>query len=254
MIFSNPPNDWEQLESRIWQILTECGCIAERSKRIVLPRGEVQVDVYALDRTREPNLVIVCECKHWNKPVNQNAVHAFRTVISEIGAHVGLMISSKGFQSGAVKAAKNTNVELLTWEQFEERFYERWFEAMQKKLAGVADEVFDYSDYFHRRTTSVLHGIPERVRELQLLWARFSAYTEATSSFSMLFRRHPPKFPIEIVDPRPGIQEIRTIKIADASTYFELLFASARPAIDAYESFIAKYAEKGAASRDADKM
>src|SRR4051794_8746202 len=94
-------------------------------------------------------------------------------------------ISANGFQSGALEAARNTNIHLVTWNEFQERFFDRWFEAMRIRLAAVADEVFEYSDYFHRRTTSVLHAIPERVEELMTLHHRCSAYASATSYHHM---------------------------------------------------------------------
>jgi Restriction endonuclease len=245
MIFIDKPRDWKDLESKVCQILAECGCQTERSKHIVLPRGEVNIDVYALDTVREPNLIMVCECKHWRKRVSQTVVHAFRTLLVETGAHVGFLISSAGFQAGAVKAAKKTNVELVTWEAFQERFYDRWFKAMRIELAAVADEVFEYSDYFHRRTISVLHGIPTRVKELQGLWHRFSAYTNA-SSYNHLWNDQRSAFPIKIIDPRPRLKKMRTISIKDGRTYFDLMFASAKPAIDTYEAFISKYAQEDA--------
>jgi hypothetical protein len=240
VIFSDKPRDWKDLESKVCQIFLECGCQTERSKHIVLPRGEVAIDVYALDTVREPNLIIVCECKHWRKRISQSVVHAFRTVVAETGAHVGFLISSAGFQTGAVETAKKTNLELVTWQQFQERFYDRWKESMRAKLAIMADEVFDYSDYFHRRTTSVLHAIPERVQELESLWQRFSAYSGATS-YSHLWRGSP-TFPIEIID--PSSPRIRKIRIKDGRTYFDLMFASAKPALDAYEAFITKYTKE----------
>src|SRR5260370_33631163 len=108
MIFSDAPRVWSELEVRVCQILTECGCSAERSKHLDLPRGGVNIDVYAEDPTREPHLIIVCECKRWQASVSQTVVHAFRTVVSEIGAHVGFIVSAAGFQSGAIAAAENT--------------------------------------------------------------------------------------------------------------------------------------------------
>jgi hypothetical protein len=59
MIFADAPKDWQELENRVQQILAECGCQAERGKSMVLPRGSINVDVYALDTTRQPNLIIV---------------------------------------------------------------------------------------------------------------------------------------------------------------------------------------------------
>lgn len=244
MIFADAPEDWKELENRVQQILSECGCQAERGKSVALPRGSVDLDVYALDTTRQPNLIIVRECKHWSTPVPKHVVHAFRTVIDEIGAHIGFVISAKGFQAGALEAARNTNIELLSWDEFQRRFFDRWFEAMGVKLAAVADDVFEYSDYFHRRTTSVLHAIKERVDELMTLHQRCSAYASATSYIHML-KRERATFPIQIIDPRSAV--ITTITINDARTYFDLLIAAAPQAIAAYEDFIRKYTALDAA-------
>ena len=205
---------------------------------MALPRGSVDLDVYAQDTTREPKLIIVCECKHWSTPVPKTVVHAFRTVIDEVGAHVGFIISAKGFQAGAIEAARSTNIELLSWDEFQNRFFDRWFDAMRVKLAVVADAVFDYADYFHPRTTNVLHAISARVEELMTLHQRCSAYVTATS-YHHVFKPNRASFPLQIIDPRSA--EIRTITIPDARTYFDLLLSAAQQAIDAYEGFIAKY-------------
>ncbi len=246
MIFIDAPSDWKDLEKRVCQILSECGCRTERGKHLRIPRGVIDIDVYAEDLTREPHIVIVCECKHWKARVPKSTIHSFRTVVSETGAHVGFIVSSVGFQGGAIKAVKNTNIELVTWQQFQERFYGRWFDAMQAKLEPVVAEVSEYSDYFHRRTTSVLHAIPERVNELKALWEHFSAYTQFNVA-SFMKRRI--KFPLSISDPRPGAAAGAKLKVADARTYFDIMLASAQPAIDAYEAFISKYQKADAAAK-----
>jgi hypothetical protein len=243
MIFADAPADWEELETRVEQILSECGCQTERGKRVDLPRGTVDLDVYARDMTREPNLTIVCECKHWGTAVPKHVVHAFRTVVDEVGAHVGFIISARGFQRGAIDAARNTNIELLSWDEFQARFFDRWFEAMRVKLAAVADEIFAYSDYFHPRMTSVLHAIPERVDELMTLHQRCSAYA-STTSYHHLFKPKRASFPLQIIDPQSA--KITTITIKDARTYFDVLLRSAAQATAAYEAFIAKYQEADA--------
>jgi predicted helicase len=114
MIFIDAPREWKNLEMRVCQILSECGCRVERGKHLRLPRGGADIDVYAEDLTREPHIVIVCECKHWKTRVPKSTIHSFRTVMSETGAHVGFIVSSMGFQSGAIEAVKNTNIELVT--------------------------------------------------------------------------------------------------------------------------------------------
>ena len=57
----------------------------------------------------------------------QSVVHSFRTVVADVGANTGYVVSKSGFQSGAYKAAEYTNVELLTWSEFQEAFEVQWY-------------------------------------------------------------------------------------------------------------------------------
>jgi hypothetical protein len=90
MIFSGPPRDWEDLETKVSRIFTEAGCIASRGKTIETVRGPVDVDVVVDDKTRRPHTLILCECKNWNREVPRTVVHAFRTVVQDTGGQPGL--------------------------------------------------------------------------------------------------------------------------------------------------------------------
>lgn len=75
MIFNDATAEWQDLQTRVCQILTECGCEAERNKHIGLARGGgANIDVHAADRTREPRLLILCECKalEFESPTNRH--------------------------------------------------------------------------------------------------------------------------------------------------------------------------------------
>jgi hypothetical protein len=61
----------------------------------------------------------------WRTNVPREKVHAFRTVMDETGANRGYIISRIGFQIGAIEAADATNAELLTFEQFQERYFDK---------------------------------------------------------------------------------------------------------------------------------
>ena len=67
-----------------------------------------------------PPSVYLCECKHWRRAVPQEVVHAFRTVMADVGAHRGFIISIAGFQEGAFEAVANTNIDLVTFEELQE--------------------------------------------------------------------------------------------------------------------------------------
>jgi hypothetical protein len=73
--------DWQDLENKVRQIFLEMGCTAARRKSIKTVRGRVDVNVVVYDKTRRPHVLILCECKFWNRRVSKTAVHAFRTVV-----------------------------------------------------------------------------------------------------------------------------------------------------------------------------
>jgi Restriction endonuclease len=126
MIEEQPGRDWRDLQERVAAILEECGLDSDVNHPLDLARGKAVIDVYALDPTTTPPAVYLCECKRWRSHVPQGEVQAFRTIVSDSGAHVGLVISATGFQSGAFEVVRHTNVHLLEWQGFQDLFLERW--------------------------------------------------------------------------------------------------------------------------------
>jgi hypothetical protein len=125
-VISRSPQTWQQLQEEVALILNECGLSASTDLPVELVRGTADIDVFAIDQSHQPHSKIIIECKHWKKAVPKTVVHSIRTVVADYGAHRGMVISTKGFQSGAVEAANQTNVDLLDWEQFQAIFTERW--------------------------------------------------------------------------------------------------------------------------------
>lgn len=98
----------------------------ETEKTVTTVRGTVEIDVYAEEFSDGRKNTILCECKYWKSAVPQNMVHGFRTVMGDFGANKGYIISSGGFQSGAYEAARNTPIELVTWDEFQSLFEPAW--------------------------------------------------------------------------------------------------------------------------------
>lgn len=157
------PTDWKDLQQQVSQILKECGLEADLEKRIETVRGTVEIDVYAKDSTQTPAVIYLCECKHWESSVPQTIVHAFRTVVADYGANFGLIISSKAFQSGAYEAAKNSNVQLLTWIEFQELFVERWINNyMLPRIYREADPLIEYTEPVNSRIFRKADALPKK--------------------------------------------------------------------------------------------
>lgn len=147
MLIYPTPATWTDLQNTIARILREVGFATSSPKKLKLARGSVEVDVFSVDTTTEPNIIYTCEAKYWNKRVSKTVVHAFRSVVSDYGANVGLIISKKGFQRGAEGAAEHSNIRLMTFEEFEKLFLDRWLIRQSATTYAVADRFIALTDY-----------------------------------------------------------------------------------------------------------
>ncbi len=165
LIEAAAPRTWQDLEASVARILRECGYDVEVGKHIKLARGDVNVDVWADEHSSPPSIMIV-ECKHWASAVTKNVVHGFRTVVGDSGANLGLIVSSGGFQEGAIAAAAYSNVRLLTWEQFEQMFAIRWFRSfMSSTLGEETDALHEYMEPINARVFRKADAWPEDRRQ-----------------------------------------------------------------------------------------
>jgi hypothetical protein len=96
MIEDPYPRRWRDLQHGIARILNELGLRVEIEKKVVTPRGSVELHVFAVDEASVDNITYVIECKNWSRSVNQSIVHSFTTVMHEVGAHIGFIVSKRG--------------------------------------------------------------------------------------------------------------------------------------------------------------
>lgn len=64
----------------------------------------------------------------------------FRTIISDAGANLGIIISQNRFQRGALEEAKKTNVRLYSWLDFQKAFEGRWTKEMAERFSKLVFE------------------------------------------------------------------------------------------------------------------
>lgn len=141
------PSDWRDLQAQVARILEECGFATELEKTVRAARGSIEIDVYAEETVRGRRYSIVCECKHWKSRIPQSVVHGFRTVVAEIGANAGYVVSRNGYQDGAFKASELTNIELVTWSEFQDRFQTAWFDHhFSPTIAARLDALMTYAE------------------------------------------------------------------------------------------------------------
>nr|WP_142927688.1 restriction endonuclease [Bacillus subtilis] len=145
-IVHEPPHSWQDLELIVAKILNQCGFDAERGKQISTVRGTVDIDVFAKDNNCTPSSEYLIECKYWNTDIPQTVIHSFRTVVNDYGSQHGLIIAKKGFQSGAYEATKNSNIQLLSWNEFLSLFEKRWLQNRIRSIHHTAKPLHIYTD------------------------------------------------------------------------------------------------------------
>ncbi len=57
--------------------------------------------------------LVVVECKHWNSSVTREKVAAFHSVLEDLNAQKGILVSSGEFQSGAISYAQSKSIGLI---------------------------------------------------------------------------------------------------------------------------------------------
>lgn len=111
--------DWYQFQEDICEHFKSIGADAETNVTVQGVRTKHDIDILVKTKFLGEDLVWVVEAKKWKSNVNKLQVLGLRTIVDDIGADRGFIISEKGFQKGAIEAAQDTNIKLKTFEQLQ---------------------------------------------------------------------------------------------------------------------------------------
>lgn len=201
LITTRMPDTWQELEETVAAILRECGMDSRRTVNLKLPRGSVDIDVVATEVNDGIDNSIICECKNWRTNIPREIVHAFRTVMGEIGANRGYIISRVGFQVGAYEAAESTNVNLVTFEEFQERYFSKWYKS---RLWQIEKKIGNFNTYYEPFGKPGFHLIEseEERREYDAVWNKYIFVAALLPHFSpwtgLIGELEPPKLPLPV--------------------------------------------------------
>jgi len=244
------PETWKGLQNEVAQILSECGFCAEVDKSIKTARETVDVDLYAKDHSRIPEIEYLIQCKHWKTRVPKTIVHAFRTVVSDFGANVGLIISSAGFQSGAFDAVKKSPIKLVDWKEFQDLFINIWIgKYFAPELQKSADPLVEYTEAINSRVFRKADLLSrERKTKFRELRAKYLALAMCALPLYIRlleFGKLLPKLPL-----KESLQHLDSLGISlpqdvlDAITLREFLEALSRNCIYATAEFDEVFGER----------
>ena len=138
------PDTWQDLQDKVCEILKQCHFSAEVGKKLESIRNGIEIDVFAEELIDDRQYSIICECKYWKSSIPQLHVHALRTVVSDTGVNKAYIITTSDFQKGAINSVENTNIELITWEEFQKLFFISWYKNyFSVKLHEIIKQGYD---------------------------------------------------------------------------------------------------------------
>src|ERR1700730_10495434 len=103
-------DNWQEYQEEVASFFRSVGLEATTNFTVQGVRTSHDVDVFVKSHHVGFDVVWIVECKQWKNKVSKLHVLALREIVTDVGADRGILLAESGFQSGAVEAAKLTNV------------------------------------------------------------------------------------------------------------------------------------------------
>lgn len=163
-MIENPyPSDWKALQTGVARLFNEIGLKATTEVKMKTPRGEVEIDVSAVDEASVDKIRYIVECKNWDSAIPQTVVHAFTTVMAETGSNIGSIVSQKGLQVGAERYTNSTNIVGMTYLELQQRYFSVWWERwFCRQVGDAAESLEDFVEPYNSRRDELVAGMTQQ--------------------------------------------------------------------------------------------
>ena len=110
---------WRDYQDRAAQVFAKLGCAVSVDAKVRGARATHQVDVVVSFSRWGVAQIWIIECKFQKRRVTKAAIEALKSIVQDVGAEKGFLLSEVGFQPAAASAAVLTNLSLLSLAQLE---------------------------------------------------------------------------------------------------------------------------------------
>ncbi|MEU7379964.1 restriction endonuclease [Streptomyces sp. NPDC088770] len=141
----NKRPEWQQYQHEVAATLSQFGFATEVEEQLVGARGTHNIDVTARITSAGITQLWVVECKKWKRAVPKERILTLLSIIADVGADRGLVFAENGFQAGAVRAARNTNLTLTNLVDFRQNSAD---ELAILKVRGLQERITALKDKF----------------------------------------------------------------------------------------------------------
>ena len=108
--------EFEAIVARLQRAFNKAGTVTcdEKIPGRISGRAR-QIDICVRTKIGTENILIIVECRKLNRKVDVHAVEAFAGVMKDVGAHMGIMVSTGGFSKTAYRRAAGENISLYRY-------------------------------------------------------------------------------------------------------------------------------------------
>src|SRR6476661_8085263 len=99
---------WKEYQEATASYYRELGLSAETDASVDGVRGKHSVDVAVRGYRAGVEFLWIVECKYWDRRVPKATVATLSAIVSDVGVDRGIILSRKGFQSGAPAMAQGS--------------------------------------------------------------------------------------------------------------------------------------------------
>jgi thymidine kinase len=159
--------EWYLFQEQICEHFRSIGAKSETNVCLEGVRTNHDVDVFVTTKFLGIDLKWIVEAKHWKRNVNKGHVLALRSIADDLGVDKAFIVSSSGFQSGAIEAANNTNIKLLTFEQLKEET-KGFVESEIIKTYETRLDLLENRYWSHSKEVRVKYGLRHHLMDHEL--------------------------------------------------------------------------------------
>lgn len=217
---------WREYQETVAELFRDLGFEAQTDKRIDGVRTSHDIDVFATFRHAGLHLTWLVECKLWRSPVSKVHVLALRSIVEDVGADRGVLLSESGFQSGAVEATSRSNVTVARMADFRREAVET---LERRRLIALPERI--------AANVSRYWTIPKDLRERAALRPEGPTYGYSAASVLRTCSEVTEAALAGIFPPRPFVgQPLDVRSRSEAATVVELLLDDVELRLDEAES------------------
>ncbi len=132
-------------------------------------RGKHEIDVWVVGNVHGVEFKWVVECKDWKTNVPKEKALALISIVQDVGADKGFLLSEVGFQSGALRVSQNTNIILTSIAYLRESAQQSLQQAGAAKLHWRMTQIKKELWRLHRRTDDYMSEYIRPMGEISFL-------------------------------------------------------------------------------------